>query len=79
MPEDSTIEVRTVAELQRMIRVEVHDEGTGFDPSELPPPSANDARETGWGLVLVDRLSSRWGVERGAGFTVWFEVSIEER
>jgi PAS domain S-box-containing protein len=79
MPEDSTIEVRAVAEPQRMVRVEVHDEGTGFDPGELPPLIADDPREAGWGLVLVDRLSSRWGVERGAGFTVWFEVSIEER
>jgi PAS domain S-box-containing protein len=77
LPEDATIEVRVIAEPQRLIRVEVHDDGAGFDPSDLPL-DADDARESGWGLILVDRLSSRWGVERGAGFTVWFEVSVEE-
>jgi PAS domain S-box-containing protein len=78
LPEDSMIEVRAVAEPQRLIRVEVHDDGTGFDPSDLSLQETDDGRESGWGLVLVDRLASRWGVERGAGFTVWFEVSVEE-
>jgi serine/threonine-protein kinase RsbW len=29
----------------------------------------------GYGLVLVDRMSSRWGIDRAAGSTtVWFEL-----
>ncbi len=78
LPEDSLIDVRAVTELERWIRVEVHDDGAGFDPTDLPPFRADERRESGWGLVLVERLASRWGVERGAGFTVWFEVSVEE-
>jgi serine phosphatase RsbU (regulator of sigma subunit)/anti-sigma regulatory factor (Ser/Thr protein kinase) len=76
LAEDSTIDVRAVAEPQRRIRVEVHDDGTGFDPSELASLQADQSREAGWGLVLVERLASRWGIERGAGCTVWFEVSV---
>jgi hypothetical protein len=48
--------------------VEVADHGPGFDPDirhETP----------GFGLRLVDKLASRWGVERSArGCRVWFEV-----
>jgi hypothetical protein len=50
------------------VRVEVADHGPGFDPEirhETP----------GFGLRLVDKLASRWGVERSArGCRVWFEV-----
>ena len=28
----------------------------------------------GYGLVLLERLSDRWGVQREGGFSVWFEV-----
>jgi hypothetical protein len=29
----------------------------------------------GYGLVLVDRMSSRWGIDRSPGSTtVWFEL-----
>jgi anti-sigma regulatory factor (Ser/Thr protein kinase) len=49
-------------------RVEVADRGPGFDP---------DVRHhtPGFGLRLVDKLASAWGVERtGRGCRVWFEV-----
>jgi anti-sigma regulatory factor (Ser/Thr protein kinase) len=50
------------------VRVEVADHGPGFDPEirhETP----------GFGLRLIDKLSSRWGVEQTArGCRVWFEV-----
>lgn len=33
----------------------------------------------GWGLVLVDQIADRWGIERKpAGTTVWFEIASEE-
>ena len=53
-------------------RVEVLDEGSGFDP---------DIRHDsdGFGLRLVDKLSTRWGVERGRGTLVWFEVDRRTR
>jgi anti-sigma regulatory factor (Ser/Thr protein kinase) len=50
------------------VRVEVADHGPGFDPEvrhETP----------GFGLRLVDKLASKWGVERSRrGCRVWFEV-----
>jgi len=50
------------------VRVEVADHGSGFDP-EIRHVAA------GYGLRLVDRLASRWGVERtSGGCRVWFEV-----
>jgi anti-sigma regulatory factor (Ser/Thr protein kinase) len=50
------------------VRVEVVDHGPGFDPEVR-----HDA--AGFGLRLVDRLATRWGVERTArGCRVWFEL-----
>lgn len=52
------------------LRVEVVDRGRGFDPAE----ARRRRRIGGWGLELVDRLSSRWGIERIDGTRVWFEL-----
>jgi signal transduction histidine kinase len=53
------------------LRVEVADEGPGF---ALRAISRDPAAEGGWGLHLVDQLSSRWGVMEGKGARVWFEI-----
>jgi two-component sensor histidine kinase len=54
-------------------RVEVRDNGSGFDP-ELRHDAA------GYGLRLMDMLASRWGVDRdGGGTRVWFEVDRRRR
>jgi two-component sensor histidine kinase len=52
--------------------VEVHDPGPGFDPEIR-------ASTKGYGLRLVETLSSRWGVERREGTKVWFEVDKRRR
>ena len=53
------------------LRVEVLDEGAGFDPLD----GSTDAAFGGWGLRLVDQLAAAWGVEReGARNKVWFEL-----
>jgi anti-sigma regulatory factor (Ser/Thr protein kinase) len=52
------------------LRVEVSDPGPGFEDVPLP----TIYQESGWGLYLVEQVSSRWGVERRDGTTVWFEV-----
>jgi anti-sigma regulatory factor (Ser/Thr protein kinase) len=48
------------------------DEGRGF---ERRPPRPHPDGSGGYGLVLLDRLSSRWGTERDHAFCVWFEVA----
>lgn len=55
----------------RYVRVEVLDQGPGF-ALELPEPDLTGLG--GWGLHLVDELSSRWGVVDGQGTRVWFEI-----
>lgn len=48
-------------------RVEVADPGRGFDPSRV--------RGDGYGLRLLERLASRWGVDQTDGrCRVWFEI-----
>ena len=53
------------------VRVEVCDPGQGLAAPGTPPGLD---REGGWGLVLVDRMASRWGTYRGEAHCVWFEV-----
>lgn len=54
------------------VRVEVTDEGPGFDPAKRRP---EPGRPGGWGLHLVDEMSSRWGTAAtGQGTQVWFEL-----
>lgn len=55
----------------RRLRVEVRDVGAGFDLSE---PRADPARAGGYGLVIVDRVCSRWGVSDAGPHCVWFEL-----
>jgi anti-sigma regulatory factor (Ser/Thr protein kinase) len=54
------------------VRVCVTDEGDGWPQVRRPEITALDGR----GLVLVEALSSSWGVvaEVGGGKTTWFEV-----
>jgi anti-sigma regulatory factor (Ser/Thr protein kinase) len=56
------------------LRVEVADVGGEFRPVRPQLPGPQD--ESGRGLLLVDTLSSRWGVEERApsGKTVWAEL-----
>ena len=53
-----------------VVRVEVSDDGEGFDPAELPDKDA----ESGRGLQLVQALADRWGRRRGPRSSVWFEL-----
>ena len=57
------------------IRVEVRDDGAGF---EVETPPTDPERSSGWGLFLVETLADRWGVERGPGALVWFELDRVE-
>jgi two-component sensor histidine kinase len=69
--EDDMIEI----ELHRTdtgVFAEVSDSGPGFAPTgrdrDLDDPG-------GWGLVLVESIAKRWGVERDGRTRVWFELA----
>jgi anti-sigma regulatory factor (Ser/Thr protein kinase) len=68
------IAIETDVEADR-VRVRLIDSGRGFDVHTPEPPTAGAAG--GYGLVLLERLSDRWGVQRENGFGVWFEVQRE--
>ena len=53
------------------VRVEVRDEGPGFQPPAEPPP---DDADSGWGLFLVGQLADSWG-QGSDGKGVWFEIA----
>jgi len=54
----------------RMLRVEVSDDGEGFELSPLP----HDDAESGRGLELLQELADRWGHPTGMRTAVWFEL-----
>jgi anti-sigma regulatory factor (Ser/Thr protein kinase) len=56
----------------RMVRVEVRDGGSGFKPGKPKPRGADG----GFGLFLVERMASRWGVDTRDGTRVWFELDL---
>ncbi|MGH2803709.1 MAG: ATP-binding protein [Thermoleophilaceae bacterium] len=69
--EEDLIEI----ELQRTsqgVRAQVSDTGPGFAPAERERPIDEPG---GWGLVLVEQMAERWGVERAERTSVWFELA----
>jgi anti-sigma regulatory factor (Ser/Thr protein kinase) len=64
------IEVR-IRGSRSMLHVDVIDPGPGFQFE----PARRPSREGGWGLWLLDRLATRWGVEHGDTTRVWFELA----
>ena len=64
--------VRLVIALEgTTLRIEVHDPGRGF---VLKPPPDDPLRASGWGLVLVEELADRWGIDHNPRTRVWFEM-----
>jgi serine/threonine-protein kinase RsbW len=57
------------------VRLAVHDAGTEGTVAQRPPEY--EVAAGGFGLQLVERLTSAWGVQRdAAGTTVWAEFAI---
>jgi anti-sigma regulatory factor (Ser/Thr protein kinase) len=54
------------------IGVQVSDSGPGFAPAVRDRPLEEPG---GWGLVLIDRMSERWGVAHDGRTRVWFELA----
>ncbi|MEA2217770.1 MAG: hypothetical protein QOJ35_396 [Solirubrobacteraceae bacterium] len=70
---DETIVVH-VAIAADILRTEVCDQGPGFTPPAVPQSRAEGG---GNGLILVERLSSSWGVASDDGTCVWFEFALD--
>jgi len=69
----ATIRIRIGVEHQ-LLRVEVHDQGSGFEPLKRGPASDLGS---GWGVHFVNELAAHWGTGRGPdGWVVWFELSV---
>ncbi|MFL5910868.1 MAG: ATP-binding protein [Gaiellaceae bacterium] len=56
-----------------VVRIEVSDDGEGFEP-HLP---AEESAESGRGLEIVEKLADRWGRPAGLRTAVWFELDRE--
>jgi serine/threonine-protein kinase RsbW len=64
--------LRIAAELTRgALRVEVRDPGSS---GPIRPRAPDRVHGGGFGLHLVELLSTRWGVNRTGGTRVWFEL-----
>jgi anti-sigma regulatory factor (Ser/Thr protein kinase) len=70
-----TVTLKLDVESPHKLHVEVIDEGSGFVPVARSRPVTQAG---GWGLHLVQTLSSRWGVHEGLTH-VWFEMDREEQ
>jgi anti-sigma regulatory factor (Ser/Thr protein kinase) len=62
----------TIALTPDRLHVGVLDDGPGFEAAAHRPDSVG-----GWGLLLVETVSDRWGVIRGRRTNeVWFEIDL---
>ena len=63
----------TIAIAPDRLHVGVLDDGPGFEEAAAHRPDA----VSGWGLLLVETVSDRWGVIRGERTNeVWFEIDL---
>jgi anti-sigma regulatory factor (Ser/Thr protein kinase) len=73
-PADALIRVHASVE-QEAVRVAVTDPGEGFVPSQRAIRRPRERRPVGgFGLHVVNRAASRWGIDAEGGTRVWFEL-----
>ncbi|TMK25871.1 MAG: ATP-binding protein [Actinobacteria bacterium] len=73
-PKDSPIFL-TVNVTNGTVKVTVADAGEDFTPPPRRSPRASEGMTIGgYGLYVVDKAASRWGVDRDGGTRVWFEL-----
>ena len=60
---------------EEAVRITVTDAGEGFTPTERDPERV----EGGYGLLLVAKAASRWGVDSTPPTSVWFELDRAAR
>lgn len=62
----------TLALAEDVVRVTVTDKGHGFTPMPRDPSS----RQGGYGLYLLEKSATRWGVYSLGETCVWFELAL---
>jgi anti-sigma regulatory factor (Ser/Thr protein kinase) len=67
---DAVIDL-TVSRGADRLRVEIHDDGTAYDP-----PVSADVADGEWALAIIDGLSDGWGMDTGRSTTIWFELVL---
>lgn len=70
---DQQVEMR-ITRLPNRVKFEIVDSGAGF---EARPRRREIDDVGGWGLYLLEQLSSRWGVRTGPT-TAWFELRVPD-
>jgi anti-sigma regulatory factor (Ser/Thr protein kinase) len=70
-PSDARITV-TATVTPEVVKVAVTDAGEGFTPAERDPTRIDG----GYGLYLLEKAASRWGVDETRPTRVWFEVPV---
>jgi anti-sigma regulatory factor (Ser/Thr protein kinase) len=69
------VQVRVTREA-RAVRICVRDPGITGTEAQVADSRGFGTR--GLGLMIVDQLARRWGVERGEGYRVWAEVAADD-
>jgi anti-sigma regulatory factor (Ser/Thr protein kinase) len=64
------IEMRISAR-RDLLRVEVADDGNGFEPRPTRPGPGRP--QSGWGYWIIDQLADRWGIDISQSSRVWCE------
>lgn len=65
------IDLEVLVDNDHRVLVRCRDGGQGFRPRR---PQPHEDGSGGYGLMLVERLSSRWGVSEDDTSCVWFEL-----
>jgi anti-sigma regulatory factor (Ser/Thr protein kinase) len=73
-PADAPV-VLAVKASDEVVQIAVTDGGDGFTPKRRDPTQLG----RGYGLYLLDRVASRWGIDRSGGARVWFELPRSAR
>jgi anti-sigma regulatory factor (Ser/Thr protein kinase) len=68
--EDGEIDLSVMVS-ERVVRVELRDTGIQADPRLRTPDLSGGG---GFGMVLVQRMSERWGVDHEPQVVMWFEL-----
>ena len=66
----------TFTRLETVLRVEVKDDGSAYQPAMTVANAPEGVANGEWGLMIVDAFSHAWGSSNGDGSTIWFELLL---